>query len=151
MKKLIDVYPYRLANGHPEFLIMKRSAGKIYASQWRMIGGKLKKGEKYWEAALRELQEETGLKPIQFWVIPSVNQFYEATSDSIYSIPAFGAELAHDAQIKLDDEHSEFKWVSMEKAGAFILWPEQRRLMQLIHDILTDQLLEILPEWRIQI
>ncbi|MEX0721302.1 MAG: NUDIX pyrophosphatase [Balneolaceae bacterium] len=150
MKKLIDVYPYRLRNGYPEFLILKRSTGKIYASQWRMIGGKVNVDEKIWEAALRELKEETGLKPDKFWVIPSVNQFYEAGTDTTHIIPAFAAELGLDSQITLDDEHSEFKWVNIEGIEPYIKWPEQRRLIRLAHEIITDQFLEILPEWLIE-
>lgn len=150
MKKLIDVYPYRLKNGYPEFLILKRSVGKIYADQWRMIGGKVKEGEKYYEAALREIKEETGLKPITFWTIPSVNQFYEADSDQVHSIPAFAAELNYEAEIILDDEHSEYKWMNIEGILPYIKWPEQRRLMNMVYEIITGEFSEILPQWLIK-
>ena len=147
MKKLIDVYPYKMKGGQPLFLIFKRSSNKIYGNQWRMVGGKVKDGEKSWEGALRELKEETGLIPTKFWAIPSVNQFYEAKSDTIHAIPAFAAELDGSEDIILDEEHSEYKWVSIEGVEPYISWPEQRRLMKLTYDILTDQFLEILPEW----
>lgn len=151
MKKLIDVYPYRLKNGYPEFLLLKRSSNKIYANQWRMIGGKVKSGESSWKAALRELKEETGITPQKFWTLPSVNQFYEAKTDTIHFIPAFAAELPAEDEIILDDEHSAFKWVNIEGIEPYISWPEQRRLMKLAYDILTDQTFEILPEWLIEI
>ncbi|MBO6586373.1 MAG: NUDIX domain-containing protein [Gracilimonas sp.] len=151
MKKLIDVYPYKIKGGQPLFLIFKRSSEKIYGNQWRMVGGKVKEGETSWEGALRELKEETGLSPVKFWTIPSVNQFYEAKSDSVHAIPAFAAELSGNKEIKLDDEHSEYKWVSIEGVEPYISWPEQRRLMKMMHDILTDQFLQILPEWIIDI
>lgn len=151
MKKLIDVYPYHLKNGSPFFLIFKRSANKIYGNQWRMVGGKVGEKESSWEGALRELKEETGLTPQKFWTIPSVNQFYEAKTDTIHSIPAFAAELDASANIQLDGEHTEFKWVSIEDVDHHINWPEQRRLIKLTFDILTDQSREILPEWIIEI
>lgn len=151
MKKLIDVYPYRLKNRTPYFLIFKRSEEKIYSNQWRMVGGKIKEGESYWEGALRELKEETGISPVKFWTIPSVNQFYEAKTDTIHSIPAFAAELDVNAEIQLDEEHSGYKWVRIDEVELYIKWPEQRRLMQLTSDILTDKYLEILPEWLIEI
>ena len=87
MKRLIDVYVYRFRHEKPEFLLFLRSSKKIYANQWRMIGGKVEEGEPYWKAALREFNEETGLSPDNFWVIPSVNTFYEAQSDQIHQIP----------------------------------------------------------------
>jgi dihydroneopterin triphosphate diphosphatase len=40
-----------------------KGPGKIYEGQWRMIGGKVDPDETYWEGALRELKEETGLRP----------------------------------------------------------------------------------------
>lgn len=151
MKKLIDVYPYRIKDGEPQFLIFKRSTQKIYGNQWRMVGGKVKEGESSWQGAIRELKEETGLIPIKFWTIPSVNQFYEAKSDMVHSIPAFAAEIDADSQIQLDEEHSDYKWVSIESIEPYISWPEQRRLMKMTFDILTDQFLKILPEWIIDI
>ncbi|HBQ58181.1 MAG TPA: NUDIX domain-containing protein, partial [Balneolaceae bacterium] len=54
-------------------------------------------------------------------------------------------------QIELDDEHTEYKWVGIEGIEPYIPWPEQRRLMKLTYDILTDQFLQILPEWHIEI
>ena len=150
MKKLIDVYPYRLNDDEIEFLILKRSSDKIYANQWRMVGGKVQENEQYWKAALRELKEEISLAPIKFWTVPSLNNFYEHSSDTIHHIPAFAAQIDwSDDKISLDDEHTGYIWVTADKINDYIHWPEQRRLIQLIHDILTKQ--EILPEWIIDI
>lgn len=150
MKKLIDVYPYRIKEGEPEFLVFKRSSEKIYAHQWRMVGGKVKDGEKSWEAALRELKEETGLTPVNLWVIPSINQFYEAKTDAIHSIPAFAAELEKEAVISLDDEHTGYSWISAGEVEHYLKWPGQQRLIKLTANILTDESSEILPEWMVK-
>ncbi len=148
MKKLIDVYVYRLNSGQPEYLLLLRSSKKIYANQWRMVGGKVQEGEDYWMAALRELKEELGVSPDSFWVIPSVNTFYEAKTDQIHQIPAFAAELS-DHEIILNEEHTEYRWIGVNEINDMIAWPEQKRLIQL-----TDQLVrnnQILPEWRIEL
>ena len=149
MKRLIDVYIYRIKEGEPEFLLFLRSVNKIYANQWRMVGGKVKEGEKYWEGALRELREETGVNPTAFWTIPSVNTFYEAKSDQIHQIPAFAAEFGLEQKPVLDDEHSEYRWISIEELDSYLAWPEQKRLIRLTHHILKED--QILPEWRIEI
>lgn len=116
-----------------------------------MVGGKVQKDEYYWEGALRELREETGLIPLKFWTIPSVNQFYEAKTDTIHRIPAFAAEIDENAAITLNEEHTEYKWVQADEINNYIPWPEQRRLMNLLHDLLTDPTFEIIPEWIIDI
>ncbi len=149
MKKLIDVYVYRVRKGKPEFLLFLRSAKKIYAHQWRMIGGKVKEGEKYWEAALRELKEETGLIPDEFWAIPSINTFYEAKTDQIHQIPAFAVALDEEVIPELDDEHTEYRWISIDELDSYLSWPEQKRLIRLTYNLLVND--QILPEWRISI
>lgn len=148
MKRLIDVYVYRLNSGEPEFLLLLRSKKKIYANQWRMVGGKVKDGEDYWMGAQREVKEELGVTPDAFWVIPSVNTFYEAKSDQIHHIPAFAAEIS-DQEIKLDEEHSEYRWVTVSDIEEMIAWPEQKRLIRLTDQLLRNQ--QILPEWRIEL
>lgn len=147
MKKLIDLYPYRIVDGNPRFLILKRAKGKIYEGQWRMIGGKVKEGEKYWQAAIRELNEETGCTPGKFWTIPSVNQFYEASADTIHTIPAFAAQIPDDQKLTLDEEHTEAKWIRADNVENFILWPEQQRLIRLTNFILTSD--RISEDWLI--
>ena len=149
MKRLIDVYVYRMKKGKPEFLLFLRSPKTIYAHQWRMVGGKVKEEEKAWEAALRELKEETSLAPKSFWTIPSINTFYEANSDQIHHIPAFAVEVTSKEEPVLNDEHTQFRWISIEELDSYLHWPEQIRLIQLTHHILVNN--KILPEWRIQL
>lgn len=145
MKRVIDVYPYRISGGQIQFLLFLRSKKKIYANQWRMIGGKVQENEFSWKAGLRELKEETGLSPIKYWSVPSVNHFYEAKSDQVLLIPAFAAELNEDSEPILDSEHTKFEWVSIDDIDTYIKWPEQRRLIRLIDQIITNK--ELLPEW----
>jgi dATP pyrophosphohydrolase len=145
MKKLIDLYPYKIIDNRPAFLLLKRSSDKIYANQWRMIGGKVKENETYWKAALRELNEETGHKPLKFWSVPSINQFYEPSTDQIHHIPAFAAELNKELEIILDEEHSTSEWIYHDEAESYLHWPEQIRIIVLIHHLITSN--KILPDW----
>lgn len=135
--RVVDVYPYR-RQGDVEFLLLRRAAGVPYAGQWRMVGGKIEGGETAWQAALRELREETGRRPAHAWTVPSVNAFYEWQTDRLNLIPAFAAELHADPT--LDAEHDAFAWLSAEDAAARLRWPEQRRLLRLIDALLRDAL-----------
>lgn len=146
-KRLIDCYPYRIKNGVPEFLLFKRAGSKIYAGQWRMVGGKVKEGETRWEGALRELKEETGLTPIRFWTIPSINTFYEPKSDAVHQIPAFAAELSADDKPLLDEEHTGYVWLDASEAVDRVPWPEQKRLILLSDNIIRND--QILEDWLI--
>ncbi len=139
--RVIDVYPYRRVVSGIEFLLLRRARDRVYAGQWRMVGGKVEEGEAAWQAALRELREETGQHPVQAWAVPSVNAFYEWQHDRLRLIPVFAAELAADPV--LDDEHDDFCWLSAAEAVEKLLWPEQQRLVALVASMLDA---EIPPE-----
>lgn len=134
--RVVDVYPYRKESINPEFLLLRRSAEKQYAGQWRMVGGKIQPGEAAWETGRRELKEETGHAPTHFWAVPSVNAFYEWQEDRINLAPAFAAALPDDPV--LDDEHSDFAWLPAREAVQRLHWPEQQRLLQLADRVLRD-------------
>ena len=137
--RVVDVYPYRIADdGLLEFLVLRRADGRAYAGQWRMIGGKIEQGETAYQAAMRELIEETGYRPkkglLRFWAIPSLNVFYEWTNDTVALTPAFAAQVTGDP--RLDDEHDAFTWMRTDDV-ARLAWPEQQRLLGLAADLLV--------------
>jgi dihydroneopterin triphosphate diphosphatase len=144
-KKLIDLYAYRRKNDQLLFLLLKRAEKKIYSGQWRMIGGKVKTEELHWQAAIRELKEETKLTPVRFWSVPTLNHFYEPQTDQIHLIPAFAAEVPNDSSVKLDDEHKMYKWVTIDEITSYIFWPEQVRIFHMIQEFVIND--KILPDW----
>jgi len=105
-----------------------------------MVGGKIKENEPAWKAALREVREETGLSPLNFWVVPYINQFYEWESDRINSIPVF-AVLAGNEPVKLDAEHDDFQWLPVEKAGELLPLAAQRAGLSAAYSLISG------PEW----
>ena len=141
--RVIDVYPYRLVEGAPEWLLLRRAPNVAYAGQWRMVGGKIEAGEAAWEAARRELSEETGQPPRRLWTVPSANVFYEAHADRVNVAPAFAAELLGDPT--LDAEHDAFAWLPAEAAAGRLAWPEQQRLLRLVDQLLRAD--AVLPDW----
>ena len=127
--RVVDVYPYRWREGALEFLVLRRAEGHAYAGTWRMVGGKIDAGETAWQAALREMAEETSLAVQRFWAIPSVNAFYEWQRDVVALVPAFAAEAS--GAVVLDGEHDRAEWLPPEEAAERLAWPEQRRLLRL--------------------
>lgn len=145
--KVVDVYPYCKEQGETFFLLMKRSAHKVYGGQWRMVGGKVAEGEKAWQTAKREFYEETALKGKLWWCVPSINHFYDPKGNLIHLIPAFAVECEPFAQPVLNEEHDDFRWVKASECENFVRWPEQNRLILLIQKLTQHK---ILPEWLLE-
>ncbi len=142
---LIDVYPYRQGEaGATEFLLLRRAPGTVYEGQWRMVGGKIERGETASRAALRELAEETGAQPESLWVVPSLNTFFEWKTDRIRISVPFAAQIS--GPIRLNREHDDHAWFSPEDAATRLAWPEQRRLLRLIGEELEGG---IPVSWRV--
>ncbi len=141
---LVDVYPYRGSAADREYLLLRRRPGVIYSGDWRMVGGKILDSETAWQAAGRELEEETGCKPLVMWAIPSANVFFEWEKDTVRVIPAFAAEIDRDPV--LNHEHDAFGWYDYEAACQLLCWPEQRRLLGIVHEELDR---DIPVSWRV--
>lgn len=127
---VIRVFDCHLARpdtgGGYEFLLLRRASHKIYAKSWRMVGGKLTAEETAWQACLREIAEETQLPVERLLTVPYVNRFYEWQHDRINDIPVFVALTRAGANPVLDDEHSDYEWLTLGAAQERLPWPGQR-------------------------
>lgn len=89
-------------------LLLKRASDDDWMpNKWAFVGGKIEKNETEEEGAVREVQEETGIKlnknDLEF-LYKEKNVYY------------FMAQLDNRQNVKLDkDESSSFKWCSLEQ------------------------------------
>lgn len=134
----VYVFVFRRAGGEPEFLMLRRAAGQYLGNTWHPAGGTIQRGEKAWQAALRELHEEARLEPLRLWQADTVHAFYVARYDRILLATTFVAEVDRTARVVLSEEHSAFRWDTPRDVAAALLWPGQRSLLREIMDeILT--------------
>lgn len=96
---------------------------------WSYVAGHIEAGETGWQAALRELREETGLAPLALYATSFCEQVYFARDDCIELVPAFVARIADDAVVHLNSEHSACRWVSLDEARALFPFGSQRDLL----------------------
>jgi dATP pyrophosphohydrolase len=127
----IAAYICRVENGRSRFLILKRKTSYL-PDTWQMVSGKIEKGEKAWEAALREIREETGLVPDRLYSANEVELFYEVSQNCINIVPVFIGFIDSDQVVRLSSEHSEYKWISPDESGNFLSFPRQIETMQMI-------------------
>jgi len=139
ISNLIEAHIFREQNGQLEFLLLKRSPEQYYPNLWQMVSGKIKENETAYNAALREIKEETSLTPDMFWVAPTVNSFYSPDKDYICLLPVFAAKVKNDCEVKISKEHTEYKWVTPEEAKQLLAWDGQRKSVDVIVDYVLNR------------
>jgi len=135
---MIEAHIFRESASGIDFLLLKRSEGQPYPGLWQMVTGKIKPEEKAYQTAMREIKEETGLVPVQLWVAPTINSFYESKDEYICLLPVFAARVETD-QVKLSDEHTEYQWVDKITAQKLLAWEGQRKAVQIIEEYFLNE------------
>lgn len=124
-----------------QVLLLKR-ASSILHDVWCYIGGGIETGEKAWQAALREIQEETGITHVTLYNSNKFDQFYSSIDDFIYLAPVFVGFVEEKQDVKLNNEHKEFKWMSFEEASEKVTLPGNDEVLRFIekHFVKRDPL-----------
>ncbi len=140
---LIEAHIFRIKDEEMQFLLLKRSPSeKLYPNIWQMVTGKIKSGEKAFDTALREIKEETGLRPIMLWSVPNVNMFYDGNSDSIIYIPVFAAQVNANEGVHLSEEHFKYAWMNEREAEDNLIWPGQKKSVKIISEYFKNHIEE---------
>ncbi|MCP5061715.1 MAG: NUDIX domain-containing protein [Ignavibacteriae bacterium] len=140
---LIEAHIIKKTKKGIEYLIMKRALNQKYPNIWQMVTGKIHQDEKAYQTAIREIKEETNLYVDELYTVPNVNSFYDDTDDSITIIPVFVAVVKKEQDVKLSDEHSEYKWVFADEAKKLFAWVGQRQSVDIIEEYFTHQSKEL--------
>ena len=136
--RVIDAYVFSYINNNLKFLLLKRAKTKMYEHLWQGVAGKIEKNEKAWQAAIRELKEETGFTPHKIFVADHISKFYEANFDRINLVPVFGIEV-NKQKVTLSKEHSEYKWVDFKTASKTLVWNGQKEGILAVYNMLNSK------------
>ncbi|NTF59440.1 NUDIX domain-containing protein [Agrobacterium rhizogenes] len=124
----VSVVLLRAAGAETQILLLRRNHTLI--GEWCQIAGGIEEGEKAWETALREIKEETQLTCRRLYSADICEQFYEADRDTISILPVFVGFVDGSADVVINDEHSEFQWVSFEAALGMVPFAGQRHVLK---------------------
>lgn len=98
---------------------------------WEPVKGGVDAGETWFQAAGREMKEETGLNPSsEFTLFEVVDDKLEKGDGVILSIQGHvtfcfvaGERPTPDFSLDIEVEHKDYRWVSISDLGQEILWP----------------------------
>ena len=125
------------ADTGPEVLLLRRT--ETLAGTWCQVAGGLEPGETAWQAALRELHEETGLAPTALYSADICEQFYEADRDAVTICPVFVAYVDATAAVEINVEHSAFRWVTFAEAIEMVPFAGQRKVLRHVEQEFSDR------------
>jgi dATP pyrophosphohydrolase len=134
VSEIVDCYVFRRRSEGVEVLLLKRAEGRYMGGTWHAVHGRIESGETAWQTALRELREETRLRPVKFYQLDLVNTFYVAKEDAIHCCPSFAAEVDADAEPILNEEHTAYRWLPLPLAMREFFWTGQRRALREIQE-----------------
>ncbi|SDM27384.1 NUDIX domain-containing protein [Sediminibacillus halophilus] len=118
-------------DGQYHVLLVKR-ASNILDGAWCYIGGGIEQGEKAWEAARREIEEETGINDVSLYSSNKFDQFYSPHEEYIYMAPVFVGYVGSWQHVRLNHEHSEYKWLPVEEAIETVTLPGNDEVLAFI-------------------
>ena len=124
----VSVVLLRRIGDEAEVLLLRRN--HTLMGEWCQVVGGIEEGEKAWEAALREVWEEAGIKCSRLYSADICEQFYESDRDAISMLPVFVGLVEPNTTVTINHEHSEFRWVSFEAALDMVPFAGQRYVLR---------------------
>lgn len=112
-----------------ELLQLRRAADDYLGGTWQIVRGSSEAGEPAWRAALRELAEETGLVPAEFYKLSLMEQFYLVPGETVWHVPSFVAVVTRDQPVVLNEEHEAYRWVPRGRMDAETMWAGERLVL----------------------
>jgi 8-oxo-dGTP pyrophosphatase MutT (NUDIX family) len=94
---------------------------------WSLPKGKLDPGESFEQAALREVEEETGLRARLMRELPSVE--YRDNKDRPKVVRYWLMEVEHDPGFAPNDEVDELRWVQPDEALRLLTYDRDRDVL----------------------
>lgn len=127
-------------DGVPSVAVIARRArtGKM---EWCLPKGHIEAGEDAPTAAVREIQEETGIEGKVICPIASIEYWFTSPHNRIHKVVHHFLVEATGGQISVegdpDHEAEEAAWIPLDKVGRVLAYPNERRIvkaaLQMLH------------------
>ncbi len=115
-----------------EYLLLHYPPLKPGKDYWEFPKGHLEGKEKPEEAAIREVEEETGLKIKK--LIPGfkkkIKYFFRKDNQTIFKIVYYFLAETEDKEVKISSEHLGFRWLNPDKAKKLVKFKNSRQLIE---------------------
>lgn len=118
---------WRIRDEVVELALVHRPAPR---DDWTFPKGKLEAGERHRAAAVREVEEETGLRCRLGSRLASVRYTTPAGEDK--RVRWWAMTVRQDAGFRADREVDALRWVPVDEVAGVLTYPDDRRLVHLL-------------------
>ena len=122
--------------GLKKFLLLE------YSSHWGFAKGGIEIGEDERKAAKRELKEETGIDKFKLVddFIGKINYYYKKDDKPIYKEVTFFLVITEVENVRISEEHKNYRWCSYEEAYKLIKFKNTRQVLKKANDYIEKEL-----------
>jgi len=132
---------FRRENNKIYYLLLHYpSSAKAPKEYWDLPKGHIEKGEKEIETVKREVEEETGLKDIEFvegfkeWI----KYFFKFQEKNIFKIVTFLLAETKTKEVKVSFEHVGYEWLSYKEAFEKLTFKNAKEILKKANDYLLN-------------
>ncbi|MFA5128396.1 MAG: NUDIX domain-containing protein [Patescibacteria group bacterium] len=121
-------------NGEIKYLLLRYESG-----HWDFPRGAIEIGEKEEDTVVREAKEETGISDLVFFPLfrEKIFWFYKKEGRTIYKEAIFYLAETKMEEVKLSDEHVDFKWLPYAEAMEQITFPNGKKVLEKANEFLN--------------
>jgi len=125
----VFVYLYRTINTGNQYLLLKRKDDGI----WQGAAGGGEEGETIYDAAIREMFEETGASGIKLIKLDTISYMekilfadYEKWDNDVLVVPMYYFAAEYNGDIKISEEHTKYDWLNYDEAMEKLYWHDNK-------------------------
>ncbi len=113
---------------------------KNITTYWDFPRGNVEAKESEHDAALREIEEETGISDVVFvdGFAEKVNWFYKKGSETVFKEVVFFLAVTEQKEVKISKEHIGYAWLSYENAKKKVKFENTRKVLRNAHKFLIE-------------
>ncbi len=123
---------FKIEKGKPVYLL-------LYSNYWGFVKGLVEKDEQEEKTAEREAQEEAGIK---IKIIPGfkdkIKYMYKFEGELISKEAVFFVAQALSKDVKISQEHNDFKWFSLQEALSIMKHKNQKEMLKKANEFILD-------------
>ena len=132
--KKVWVIVYRMKDARVQLLALKPNPEPGLMYEYYVVTGGIEEGEGATAAAFREVQEEIGVRPSGVTSLNRTITYVDKFSGKTFIEECFAAKINQET-LKLNKEHIDYEWLSLDEFKKTIWWSDSR---EKLNDILRS-------------